>query len=248
MCGRFVGHFSLEDLLSELDGALADHEVAKVEGSMPLFENFNVAPTQVIPVLRANDEGVGLTVEPMRWGLVPSWSKDPRSGSPLINARAETVTEKPSFRNLVGGHRCVIPMTGFYEWDRTDPKNKVPYFVPRADGHLMLALGLWNRPTIMEGTATVTMLTCASTGELARIHDRSPVHSDASHALDWILEASPPMMLCNPDSLPPVRPRRVSRRVNSIRNNGPKLLESDSEETFRPSSSQDLGKEPPMLF
>ena len=112
----------------------------------------------------------------------------------------------------------------------------------------MFALGLWNRPAVMDGTATATMLTCASAGALALIHDRSPVHADPGAALDWILDERPPLDLADPSVLPAVRPRRASSRVNSIRNNGPSLLEpDDGVEAVRP-DSQDRDAEPPTLF
>ena len=243
MCGRFVGRFSFDDLIEELRPQLDMVGAEIVPSDMPPFENYNVAPTQMIPVVRADVGTPRVEIEPMRWGLVPSWSKDPAKGSPLINARSETVTEKPSFRNLVSHHRCIIPMTGFFEWDRSDPKHKIPYFVPRADGRTMWALGLWSRPRILDGLATATMLTCQSTGPLARIHDRSPVQLDVSHALEWVLEDQPPLDLIDTPSMPEMRPYKVSTLVNSIRNNGPRLLDEEN------SDARDEGRvTPPGLF
>jgi len=143
MCGRFVGAFSAELLTEEMTEALASAGmVFATEVDNTLFAaNYNTAPTHTVPILR-HEESV-VVVDPMQWGLVPSWSKDPNVGSKMINARSETITEKPSFRQSVPGRRCIIPMSGFYEWDRTDPKRKVPYFVTREDGHVMLVAGIW---------------------------------------------------------------------------------------------------------
>ena len=230
----------MEDLTAEFAAAQSRGEVVAISGDMPLFANWNVAPTQMIPVLRIGGSERTLEIEPMRWGLVPSWSKDPSKGAPLINARSETVTEKPSFRNLVAHHRCIVPMNGFYEWDRSDAKNKIPYYVPRADGRLMWVLGLWSRPPVLDGLATVTMLTCASTGELAAVHDRSPVQVELDEAIDWACDDRPPLGSLENPRLSSVVPRRVTRAVNSIRNNGPHLLD--------PPERDDSPAEQPGLF
>lgn len=249
MCGRFVGRFSLDDLITEIEphlgemGDLGETGASVIAGNMPRFENYNVAPTQLIPVLRAGSVQRSVEVEPMQWGLVPTWAKEPSRGAPLINARSETVTEKPSFRNLVAHNRCVVPMIGFYEWDRTDPKHKIPYFVPRTDGATMWTLGLWSRPAVLDGLATVTMLTCQSTGPLARIHDRSPVHLGIDRALEWILDERAPLELVVDPHLPDVRPYRVSTSVNSIRNNGPGLLDADDSGGLEPGTTDS-----PRLF
>ena len=143
MCGRFVGAFSAEALMGELSAAVSGaHMNIAFENDNSLFSaNYNTAPTQTVPVLRHVETDV--LVDPMQWGLVPAWSKDPSVGSKMINARSETITEKPSFRQSVPRRRCIVPVTGFYEWDRSDPKRKVPYFVTREDGHLMLVAGIW---------------------------------------------------------------------------------------------------------
>lgn len=219
----------MDDLVGELEDVVVSGIDTVLVGDMPLFANWNVAPTQMIPVLRGGVDTGTVELEAMRWGLVPSWSKDPSKGAPLINARSETVTEKPSFRNLVSRHRCMIPMNGFYEWDRSDGRNKTPYFVSRTDGRLMWALGLWSRPGVLDGLATVTMLTCRSTGELAKIHDRSPLQVDVDVAFEWACAEIPPLDVLEEPPLSDVAPRRVDKAVNSIRNNGPHLLDALSD-------------------
>ncbi|MEY4016189.1 MAG: hypothetical protein RIS46_1185 [Actinomycetota bacterium] len=113
MCGRFVGAFSAEVLMDEMSEALsgANLTLFLMEDNTLFAPNFNTAPTHTVPILR-HEESV-VVVDPMQWGLVPSWSKDPSVGSKMINARSETITEKPSFRQSVPGRRCIIPMSGF---------------------------------------------------------------------------------------------------------------------------------------
>ena len=223
MCGRFVGNFTSEQLASELHDAAtaAGLKLHFPEPERLLANNFNTAPTQAIPVLRV-DEG-HLIVDGMRWGLVPVWAKEASVGSQMINARSETITEKPSFRNLVPHHRCIVPMNGFYEWDRSDPKQKIPYFVPREDGHLMLVASLWTKSPALGDMHTCALITRDSRDDLDQVHDRSPVEFTADVAMDWLLADPPPLELMWGDQ-PRFAPVRVSTEVNSVRNNGPQLI------------------------
>lgn len=228
MCGRFVGSFTMGALLDEIGAASASAGLAvpDVARETVLCADFNVAPTRLIPVIRLEDDA--LVMEAMRWGLVPSWAKEIPNGQALVNARSETVHEKPTFRNLVRGNRCIVPMSGFYEWDRSDPRRKVPYFVPRRDGHLMLCLSLWSRPPILDGLATCAVLTKGSHTDLVHIHDRSPVQVDSTVAIRWLTgEEDIDMALATP--APVLEPRRVSDSVNSVRNNGAHLIEAVTE-------------------
>lgn len=228
MCGRFVGSFTMGALLDEIgpSAMAAGLSLPDVGLDTVLSDDFNVAPTRLVPVVRI--EAQSLVVEAMRWGLIPTWAKDVPKGQALVNARSETVHEKPSFRNLVRGHRCLVPMNGFYEWDRTDPRRKVPYYVPRSDGHLMLCLSLWSRPSILEGLATCAVLTRESGDDLAHIHDRSPVQVDASSAIGW-LTGDEDMLSVLAMHRPVLRPRRVSDAVNSVRHNGPHLIAAETQ-------------------
>ena len=236
MCGRFVGNFNTQDLFNEMNDAVsgAGYELELPDTDSPLLQNFNVAPTTAIPVLRFVNGVVRLDV--VRWGLLPIWSKDPSKGAQMINARSETLTEKPSFRGLVKGHRCIIPMTGFYEWERSNPKAKIPYFVTRSDGHLMLGAGLWSESPIVEEERTCALITRDSIGDLDFIHDRSPVEFHAQEALEWLSSSEPPLELFHPDHQPRFATIRVSTRVNSVRNNDASLVLPDDE----PTESNDL--------
>lgn len=237
MCGRFVGAFSVDELIDEIAEEASNRSLdLDIEADMNgIGANYNTAPTHMVPVLRMEDPS-HVTVTTMRWGLVPAWSKDPSVGSKMINARSETITEKPSFRGLVPKNRCVVPMSGFYEWDREDPKAKVPYFVPRADGHLMLVAGIWTVSPILGGLSTFAIITRDSLRDLSAIHDRSPVQLDAGDALDWMAESTPPLQLLSLSNPPTMSPRRVSTKVNSVRNNGPSLLDEEEQGSSEPTT------------
>ena len=126
MCGRFT-LFEADKILSKEFG---------VSGIPSLSPRYNIAPSQVIAAVRATPTGKGREIAFLRWGLIPSWSKDPGIGNRLINARAETVAEKPSFRNSFKRHRCLIPTNGFYEWQRQE-RGKQSYFIRMHDDGIL---------------------------------------------------------------------------------------------------------------
>jgi putative SOS response-associated peptidase YedK len=227
MCGRFVGNFNTQDLIDEIGNSVSDFgltlRVPDFDG--PLLRNFNVAPTHVVPILRVVGDEV--IVDVMRWGLIPIWAKDASIGAKMINARSETITEKPSFKGLVPGHRCIIPMNGFYEWNRENPKAKIPYFVSRSDGHLMLAAGIWSDSPIVDEGRTFSLITRDSVDDLSAIHDRSAVEFTSQDAVEWMSATQAPLELFAPDHQPRFATVRVSTRVNSVRNNDSDLLKED---------------------
>lgn len=225
MCGRFVGNFNTEELVNEIGEAVDAFgltlRVPDFDG--PLLRNFNVAPTHVVPVLRV--VGSEVVVDVMRWGLIPIWAKDASIGAKMINARSETITEKPSFKGLVPGHRCIIPMNGFYEWNRENPKAKVPYFVTRTDGRLMLGAGIWSESPIVDEARTFALITRDSVDDLSAVHDRSPVEFTAQDAVEWMSATQAPLELFAPEQQPRFRTLQVSTRVNAVRNNDSGLIE-----------------------
>jgi putative SOS response-associated peptidase YedK len=190
MCGRFT--------LFEPDKVLA--KAFGVSGFPPRSLRYNIAPSQPIAAVRAVPAGSGRELALLRWGLIPSWSKDPAIGNRLINARAETAKEKPSFRNAFRQHRCLIPTSGFYEWLRWE-RGKQPYFVRMRDGHPFAFAGLWDRWESPEEGAieTCTILTTAANAVLAPIHDRMPVILPPWEYSRW-LDPS----IKDPDSLAPL--------------------------------------------
>jgi len=177
MCGRFT-LFEADNILSKEFG---------VSGIPPLSPRYNIAPSQPIAVVRTPTAGSGRELALLRWGLIPSWSKDPAIGNRLINARAETAREKPSFRNAFRRHRCLIPTNGFYEWQRQE-RGKQPYFVRMRDDRLFAFAGLWDRwespdKGVIE---TCTILTTAANAVLAPIHDRMPVILPPAEYARWL--------------------------------------------------------------
>ena len=190
MCGRFT--------LFEPDQVLARE--FGVSDFPPRSPRYNIAPSQQITAVRATPSGSGREIALLRWGLIPSWSKDPAAGNRLINARAETAREKPSFRNAFRRHRCLIPTSGFYEWQRQE-RGKQPYFIRMRNGHPFAFAGLWDRWESPDEVAveTCTILTTAANDVLAPIHDRMPAIV-APREYDRWLDPS----LKDPDALAPL--------------------------------------------
>jgi len=177
MCGRFT--------LFEPDKILARE--FGVSDFPPRSPRYNIAPSQPVAAVRAAPAGTGRELALLRWGLIPSWSKDPAIGNRLINARAETAREKPSFRNAFRRHRCLIPANGFYEWQRRE-RGKQPYFVRMRDERLFAFAGLWDRwenpgKDVIE---TCAILTTTANAILAPIHDRMPVILPAGEYDRWL--------------------------------------------------------------
>jgi putative SOS response-associated peptidase YedK len=190
MCGRFT-LFEAEKILSREFG---------VSGIPTLSPRYNIAPSQPVAAVRATPAGSGREIALLRWGLIPSWSKDSAIGNRLINARAETAREKPSFRNAFRRHRCLIPANGFYEWQRLE-RGKQPYFVRMRDERLFAFAGLWDRwgspdTGVIE---TCTILTTVANAVLAPIHDRMPVILPPTEYARWLDPA-----LQDTDSLAPL--------------------------------------------
>ncbi|GII61814.1 DUF159 family protein [Sphaerisporangium krabiense] len=246
MCGRYASARKRQDLLEEfkvdLDGT-----------SQELTADYNVAPTKkVYAVLTrpqvadgekpdAGQEAVR-QLRVLKWGLVPGWAKDPSIGSRLINARVETLTEKPSYRKAFAQRRCLLPADGYYEWYRADKKTKQPYFIHPADGGVMAMAGLyefWKDRTRadddpLKWLVTCTVITTAAEDHLGRIHDRMPVvihedrwdewldpaRTDTGEVLEMLASAPPSGLVAYP----------VSSEVNSVRNNGAHLIERDGSE------------------
>jgi len=190
MCGRFT-LFEADKVLSREFG---------VSGIPALPPRYNIAPSQNVATVRATLTARGREIALLRWGLIPSWSKDPAIGNRLINARAETASEKPSFRNAFRRHRCLIPTSGFYEWRRQE-RGKQPYFIRMRDGRPFAFAGLWDRwenpdKGVIE---TCTILTTAANAVLAPIHDRMPVILPSTGYARWLDPSSQ-----DPDSLAPL--------------------------------------------
>lgn len=227
MCGRFVAAASTEDLVAAF---LVDEVVESVPPT------WNAAPTtKVAAVVDRLVEGraVRRLVAP-RWGLVPPWSKDAHGAARLINARVETVAQKPSFRRAFASRRCLVPASGYYEWKSpptgSGTKAKQPYYLHPAVGDLFAMAGVfefWRDPA-GEWLATCAVLTTDATADVAHIHDRMPI-GVAPEAWDGWLDPSltdpgVALGLLDLENPPRLAAHPVSTRVNSVRNNGPELV------------------------
>jgi putative SOS response-associated peptidase YedK len=265
MCGRFVSARKRLELLEEFaatrDTVAADRD-----------PDYNVAPTKRIYTVLEREDGraaersaaadparpgqpdtappagpaagsPGRELRLVRWGLVPSWAKDTKGGARLINARAETVAVKPSFRSAFARRRCLIPADGYYEWV-TEGKAKQPFYLYRADGGLLAFAGLyelWRNPEIPDDHDdawywSATIITTQATDEIGRIHDRTPMVIAPDDWADWLDPANKQKELMLGVMRPAVAgpggltTRAVSTAVNSVRNNGPALIEPVSDQ------------------
>jgi putative SOS response-associated peptidase YedK len=238
VCGRFVSA-TTPDRIADYFGAVVPTQVE----AESLGQNFNVAPTQdVYGLVGASDGTARLTV--FHWGLVPGWAKDRSVGSRMINARMETLAEKPVFKKLLPAKRCIVPMDGFYEWrDPVEggPVNakgkpvKRPVFVSRHDGAPLAAAGLWTAwkdPADPEGRFlhSTTVITTSATRLMEDLHDRMPVLLPERSWASWLDPANHDVagllaVLDDPEADDLLRLQPVSTQVNNVRNNGPELVE-----------------------
>lgn len=220
MCGRYT--------LSTPTALLSD--LYELESAVAVSPRFNIAPTQESPVIRMDSTGHGRRLDLLKWGLVPFWAKEPSIGNRMINARAETVAEKPAYRVSFRKKRCLIPADGFYEWQATGGP-KQPFFFHRRDGHPLAMAGLWDRwdkgdhPPL----ETFTILTTSANELVAPVHQRMPVileepvfdswldpEREDTDSLSELLVPAPPEILV---TFP------VSTYVNNPANEGPQCVE-----------------------
>ena len=234
MCGRFVRSFTVEDLIQEINEVVpAATVISRIDPDL-CDANFNVAPTTLIPVVFV--ETTNLVIDVMQWGFQPPKTSNNVSKplpSLVINARSETVHEKPMFRGLLAEHRCIVPMNGFYEWKRNDAsRGKVPFFVTRHDHNRMWVAGIWrDKPnnSTAEHLSQVALLTADANEDIAYIHDRTPCQLRVNDALHWICDDVAPLSLIEKWNHPRLQARHVSKDVNSIRNNRPNLIDAIDE-------------------
>lgn len=238
MCGRFVSSHT-PDKIAEFFGASFESEAPALPA------NFNVAPTQDVYAVVADASGAR-ELQPFHWGLVPSWAKDTKIGSKMINARAETIADKPAFKGLFRKHRLLIPMDGFYEWQqpgegapvgKSGKPIKTPMFIHRADGRPLAVAGLWaawRDPSAPESAGdaawlhSCTVITTTANDTMGRVHDRMPVilHEDAW--ADWLdptnhdVAALHGMLVPAADDV--LVMHAVSTAVNNVRNKGSELI------------------------
>src|ERR1043165_796856 len=215
MCGRYTHLFTWEEL----------HRLSTL--TTPRLEiprSYNVAPTQMAPVIRVVDGGRRLDL--LKWGLIPFWAGDAKIGNTMINARAEGIEAKPAFREAVKSRRAIVPVSGFYEGKKLGD-GKQPYYITATDEQPMLLAGLWESwrdktPMLMgepEPIESYTIITTTPNELMEKLHDRMPVILSPEDALAWMSEKEPPLGLLKPYPAEQMMARAVSTRVNSPKNN-----------------------------
>lgn len=220
MCGLFTMTVTLEELITHY--LIDDSKIAVLK------PNYNVAPMHNVPAVVARDQGNHLGE--LRWGLVPFWAKDDKIGSKMINARAETVAEKPAFKKLLKSKRCIIPADGFYEWKK-DGTSKQPYRILMTDGSIFSLAGLydtWEDPAGKK-VSTCTIITTTPNSLMADIHDRMPVILWPEDEADWLGRVNDDveslLKLLKPYDAAKMRAYKVPSTVGNVKNNSKELLE-----------------------
>ena len=249
MCGRYASSRRPEDLAEEfeIDRATVTETVAE-----PLAPDYNVAPTKEVyavmerPPSRDSPEPPQRQLRTLRWGLVPSWAKDPGIGNRMINARMETVAEKPAFKRAFAVRRCLLPADGYFEWYPTSQRTKAgkprkqPFFIRPRDGGVLAMAGLyeiWRDPTRGPDDTddaerfrwTCTVLTTQAEDAVGHIHDRMPLMVERERWSAWLdptLSGKDDLLaLLVPAAPGQLEAYPVSTLVSNVRNNGPELLE-----------------------
>lgn len=214
MCGRFA--------ITLPTDAMARLFAASPANTLPPVPNFNTCPTTQVHVVASDGDLRRLGA--MRWGFLPSWYKSPTDGPLLINARAETIADKPAFREACRHRRCILPISGFYEWSKDTSGNRLPWYITRTDGQPMALAGIWQ----MWGTdpaPTCAIVTTSASTDIDSIHHRMPVILEPDTWAKWLGESghgAAPLM--RPAPAGTLSTHRVSPAVNSNRATGPDLI------------------------
>ena len=230
MCGRYAASRSPDDLVEEFD-------IERVVADVVPGPSWNVAPTDPVPavLVRKGEQALERQLRVARWGLVPSWAKDAKGGARMINARFETVAEKPAFRKAFAARRCLLPADGYFEWYTSESGTKQPFFISRRDGRSLSMAGLyeiWRDPQADADAPlvwSVTVITTSAQDELGHIHDRMPMFVEQERWEHWLDPAvgEPEELrgLLQPALPGLLEARPVSSAVGNVRNNGPELVE-----------------------
>ncbi len=223
MCGRYT-------LIRLSDLQLKFPWIAPPDDAIP---RYNIAPTQ--PILAATNDAVGgrFRFDYLLWGLIPSWAKDPSIGNRMINARAETLPEKPAFRNALRRRRCLIPADGFYEWRKEPDGTKTPMYIQMKSGEPFAFAGLWEEWHDQSGAGSqvrsCTVITTTPNELMAPLHDRMPVIVPESRQRDWLdpreRSAEELADILAPYPAEEMTAHPVSKTVNNARNEVPQCIE-----------------------
>lgn len=192
-----------------------------------LLPSFNIAPTHQIPAIVQTDNQ--RTLATFQWGLIPSWAKDSTIGARMINARVETVLEKPSFRSAAAKRHCIIPADGWYEWQTLGKSKKVPHYFSRTDGALLGLAGIYESWTSPDGSEiwTCSLITTDASPEFSKIHDRMPLLVPANATELWLTQGSSAIAELRLQTIPAqeLTQWEVGSAVGQVRNNNPKLID-----------------------
>jgi putative SOS response-associated peptidase YedK len=224
MCGRFALRVSAEDLI----------KIFRLLQVFKLEPRYNIAPTQPVAAVRQVDSQRELAF--LHWGLIPSWSKDPKLGARMINARSETVATKPSFRSSFKSRRCLIPADGFYEWKQTEKKTRQPYLIGLKNEEPFAFAGLWEHWGSSDGSVidSCTIITTEANDLLRNLHDRMPVillEEDYDRWLDPMLHNRDALQsLLVPYAAEEMSFSLVSTIVNNARNETPDCVKPVKEQ------------------
>jgi putative SOS response-associated peptidase YedK len=249
MCGRYT-YFSTSGWSDKQD---LQHALAQDRLSTEAIQTWNAAPGTDLPVVVLDADADALRARLMRWGLVPAWAKDPRVGFNMINARSETIATKAAYREPLRRTRCLVPASGFYEWERTGERGgspKIPHHYTHADGSPCVMAGVWttwvDRAT-GEVLDSYSIITRGADDVVAPVHDRMPVLLGAGADMAWLDPGASGEQLeelLRTVTAPPLVDDVASTMVNSSRNDGPQLLIADPPADV--SSADDAA--PPTLF
>lgn len=221
MCGRFA--------VTLPPDAMAQLFKAQPANDLPVVPNFNVCPTNRVHVVRLGATGRQLVG--MRWGFIPHWYKEENGGPLLINARAETVAEKPAFKAACRERRCLILATGFYEWTKDEAGNRLPWYFRRRDGGPVAFAGLWQSWGRETPQDTCAIVTTGANEEVSVLHHRMPLILEPDEVALWLgEEGTGAARLMQPGREGVLEWYRVSTRVNSNRASGEELIEPFEED------------------
>lgn len=218
MCGRIVLKAPARQVAQEFD-------LATVADFAP---RYNIAPTQPVAAVLAGADGRRV-LRRMQWGLIPPWSRDPRDGGRMFNARSETVAEKPAFREAFATRRCLVPVDGFYEW-RRHGQERQPFYFTEADGRLLALAGVWARWEYPGGETieSCSVLTTTANALMSPIHHRMPVIIPPDARQPWLTTpaaaATQLMSLLAPSPAGLLRMHAVAPAVNRVGHDGPELI------------------------
>ena len=243
MCGRFVQPYTWQEIHDHLDGFINSMQTTPDDVVTQMPPRYNIAPTQPIVVLHQEAGKTKATM--MRWGLVPGWVKDPREFPLIINARYETIMEKPAFRGGLRHHRCIMPASGYYEWRKGADGKKQPYYIIRQDGDPMLFAGIysdWMGPS-GEEIDTAAIITVPANSDMKHLHERTPAILSRQQVRDWLdvgaVGATQAHNMLGPLPQGSATFRPVSTRVNGVKIDDQSLIVATTGDMPEPDSKKD---------